>query len=323
MNKLKMLVVLVVISFGIGSALAAVPQKLSIDDDAVLAANSSAQTETTVTQDSDTLPEVEWHKPAPFENLKLNIDYAIMSDYIFRGVNMSEYPGEGREDLVHQLTVGLEHPIGEWWGVGGRFFFSWFAGADELYHSGRNIQEIRYTFYFYGDIKQIYSRVMVGMNFFNYPNFPRGKRHDYEWWIQISHNDAWMWKWLWPDNDKGVLNPFLFAAQNMDEAGGGIAGLIGFKHDFAIPGVDALTLTPQLLISADHRLVSDIVTSKPSTKMLFINYGLIATYDISKACELPASVGKITLSGQLNFSQALADYINDEFYGGVHIGWSW
>ncbi len=269
------------------------------------------------------VPEAEWTKPVSCEHLQLRVNYTIASDYVFRGVNFSEYAGEGREDLVHQLTIGMEQQIGQWWGVGAKFFFSWFAGADKLYHSGRNIQEIRYTPYVYGDIKQINSRVLIGMDFFNYPTYRKGHRHDYEWWVQVCHNDAWMWKWLWPDNNKGVLNPFIFVAQNLNEAGGGIAGLLGIKHNFSVPGVEALTLVPQFSVAADNRFVSRLLTSKRTTNMLYMNWGFSAVYDISKALKLKPAFGRITLSGSIYYSQALADYIHDELYGGMNIGWSW
>ena len=29
----------------------------------------------------------------------------------------------------------------------------------------------------------------------------------HEWWVLFEHNDAWMWDWLWPGNEDGVLNP--------------------------------------------------------------------------------------------------------------------
>ena len=35
-------------------------------------------------------------KPVP---LTVSVGYGLVTDYIFRGINFSEYPGEGREDL--------------------------------------------------------------------------------------------------------------------------------------------------------------------------------------------------------------------------------
>jgi len=132
-----------------------------------------------------------------------------------------------------------------------------------------------------------------------------------------------LWKGLFPDNKQGVLNPFLFFSQNIDEAEGGCAWLLGGKHDFAIPCVTGLTLTPQMALATDHRLVGKLVADEPTTKLLFLQYGLTVGYNLSQALKLPPDVGNFTISGSLYFSDAFADYIHDEFYGGMQVGWSW
>ena len=164
---------------------------------------------------------------------------------------------------------------------------------------------------------------MLGMNFFNYPNAPSGRNDDMEWYLQVCHNDAWMWKALWPDNEKGVLNPFIFFAQNVDEAARGTALLIGFNHPFEVPGVKYLTINPQFSMAMDNRLVCKLVGAEPTTKMLFLNYGMTVSYSLARALKLPPSVGDITVSGNLYYSQALAVYIDDVLYGGMQIGWTW
>jgi hypothetical protein len=265
--------------------------------------------------------ELGWQKP--LKELTLSANYYLWSDYIFRGVNMSEYPGEGREKPVNQMDVTGEYKFTKVFGVGGKFFASWAVADNALWGNDRNIQELRYTPYLIADIEQIASRVMVGFNFFNYPNAPAGRKHDMEWYFQVCHNDAWMWKALWPDNTKGVLNPFLFVAQNIDEAEGGMAGLLGVYHPFEVPGIKYLTWNPQLSLAADHRLVGKLVADNPTTKMLFINYGMTLSYNIARALQLPPAVGDITISGNLYYSQAFADYIHDVLYGGLQVGWAW
>ena len=33
--------------------------------------------------------------------------------------------------------------------------------------------------------------------------------------VALEHNDAWMWKWLWPDNEDGAVNPSIFYAMDV------------------------------------------------------------------------------------------------------------
>lgn len=265
--------------------------------------------------------ELGWEKP--LKELTLSANYYFWSDYIFRGVNMTEYAGEGREKPSNQMDVGGEYKFTKVFGLGGKFFASWAVADNAMWGNDRNIQELRYSPYVFADIEQIYSRVMIGVNFFNYPNAPSGKNDDMEWYVQVCHNDAWMWKALWPDNKKGVLNPFLFVAQNVDEAEGGMAALLGISHPFDVPYIKYLTWTPQLSIAADHRLIGKLVADKPTTKMLFINYGMTLTYNIARALKLPPAVGDITVSGNLYYSEAFAEYLHDELYGGLQVGWAW
>ncbi len=64
------------------------------------------------------------------------INYTLVTDDIFRGVNQSEYPGEGREDLNHFVTMDLgldiAQLVGQPKGQYGEFHFAtlldWFAG---------------------------------------------------------------------------------------------------------------------------------------------------------------------------------------------------
>ena len=39
----------------------------------------------------------------------LDVTYSLYSDYIFRGINFSEYAGEGREKFNHQVTTAFGH----------------------------------------------------------------------------------------------------------------------------------------------------------------------------------------------------------------------
>ena len=72
-----------------------------------------------------------WKKPIP---LTFTIDYTLASDYIFRGINFSEYrrrwgqpKNEGREKPNHQLATGVGLDLGDFGRAGGSVWFEWFA----------------------------------------------------------------------------------------------------------------------------------------------------------------------------------------------------
>ncbi len=81
-------------------------------------------------------PEAAPEPPKPFS---LAVTYYLMSDYVFRGVNLSEYAREGREKLNHQMTTSIDVPLGKD-GKFGNFgfdtFFEWFAEQKSLNGNG-------------------------------------------------------------------------------------------------------------------------------------------------------------------------------------------
>ena len=57
-------------------------------------------------------------------------------------------------------------------------------------------------------------------------------------------------------------------------------------------------------------------------------YGLAVGYDLGEAIGLPEQYGSISITGFLNYSDAIADdspsiNLNDEFWGGFSVGWEW
>ena len=276
---------------------------------------------------------VEEAKPScPFS---FGVSYSLLTDYVYRGINLSEYPGEGREKLNHQMRTDLSvdiaklagRPAGEF----GRFsfgtFFEWFAAQKMLdpIGGGQNLQQTDYILSWAYDIKPIETTFALGYHFYTFPNRTYGNSQ--EWFFRLDHNDAWMWKWLFPENEKGVLNPSFMFAQDVERADGGCWMELGVKHDFAL--FENFTLTPAVILAIDHRYYDPILrTGDGSTRFAYAQYGLTAAYDLSPVLRLPEWAGTITVSGFLYFNDALGNAedsgtIQDEFWGGVSVGWAW
>lgn len=267
--------------------------------------------------------------------LDLDITYYLYSDYIFRGLNRSEYLGEGREKFNHQLTTSLAVDIGMLFGqeagTCGKFgfdtFFEWYAQQKRLdpVYGGQNLQEVDYTLWWSYDIEPIETMFTLGYTFYVFPNDK--PRNTDEWFVNLEHNDAWMWKWMWPDNEEGVLNPSFLFVQDVDETGGGMWMELGVSHDFAI--CEALTLTPSATAAIDHRYLEDLAgpVTGGSTTFAYVQYGLDAAYDLTPLLKLPPCVDAVTLKGFVYFNDALGNLednliIQDEFFGGMSLGFS-
>ena len=101
----------------------------------------------------------EWSKPI---ELSFSLDYTLVSDYVFRGINFSEYAGEGREKPNHQMSTGIELATEEYGNFGASFWFEWFAGQGSLTPGSDNLQEVDYVVYWNYDIEQIATNLELG-----------------------------------------------------------------------------------------------------------------------------------------------------------------
>jgi len=270
----------------------------------------------------------------PASPFSFDITYYLYSDYVFRGINFSEYPGEGREKPNHQMTTDISVDLGMLFGqepgTCGTFtfgtFFEWYAMQKKIdpEKGGHNLQEVDYVLSWAYDIEPIATTFTLGYTFYAFPNAK--SINTQEWWFSLEHNDAWMWAWLFPNNEDGVLNPSFFFAQDVEAADGGCWMEFGISHDFEL--VENFTLTPGMVLAVDHRWMEPIMDAGDgATQLAYIQYGLNAAYNLAPVLQLPDWMGDVTLSGFLYFNQALGNLedngrIQDEFFGGMSLGWS-
>lgn len=279
-------------------------------------------------------PEPEQASEKPPSPFSFSLTYSLYSDYVFRGVNYSEYPGEGREKPNHQLdaimSIDLGLLVGEDEGTLGSLdletWFEWFADQKRLdpIHGGQNLQETDYCIKWSYDIEPLQSTFALGFQFYTYPN--AHSANSLEWNVGLTHNDAWMWRALWPDNKEGVLNPSIAFYHDVKELAGASWLEFGFNHPFPI--AEAWTITPSVLLAVDHRYLDRALQTgrTGSTRLAYIQYGLVAAYDLSSALNWPEDAGTVTLSAFLYFDEAVgnpreSDELSDELFGGFSIGW--
>ncbi len=272
---------------------------------------------------------------SPASAFSFEITYYLYSDYVWRGINLSEFPGEGREKPNHQMTTNMDIDIGVLFGqepgTYGTFsfgtFFEWFAAQKQL-GNGQNLQEVDYALAWSYDIEPLASTFTLGYTFYAFPN--ASDINTQEWWFGLEHNDAWMWRGLYPDNEDGVLNPSFAFFQDTGVAGGNSIWMeFGLSHDFEL--MENVVLTPSwtLAIEHDYYRVFALMGSphKNTWRAANMLWGLDISYDMTGLLQIPEGWGSVALTGSLYFSDALGnaednDNIQDEFFGGMAISWS-
>ncbi len=263
------------------------------------------------------------------------LNYAIYSDYVFRGVNFSEHEREGREKLNHQLEAWVDIDLALLLGSEAESlgtltmgsWFEWYGDQKKLdpEYGGHNLQEVDYYLAWAYECEPVATTFTLGYNFYTLPNLKSYNAH--EWYFQLEHNDAWMWTWLWAENEEGVLSPSFYFAQDLDVTPGAIWMEVGFSHEFELS--EYVYLTPSYTIAIDHRYLDAVVETEQtgSTRLAYMQYGLNIDFDMSGAFDWPEEVGGWTLSAFLYFNDVLGrvkdkDVIEDELFGGVSIEWS-
>jgi hypothetical protein len=269
---------------------------------------------------------------APFS---LGVTYYLFSDYVSRGVNYSEYAGEGREKLNHQLATSVDVPLGcdgKYGTFGFDIFFEWFAAQKELdpEYGGQNLQEVDYTLRWSYDLDAIDTTLTIGWADFVFPNIktPGNDDRTNECFISLEHNDAWLWRGMGYQGEDGVLNPRFFFAQDLHISRGYWVE-IGLSHPFDV--CKNLTCTPSITFALDGGYLETSLNGgngRGSLEYAYTQYGLDLTYDLTEALHLPPQAGSVFVSGQLFFNDASKveenrNIIQDEFYGGMAMGWTW
>ena len=278
------------------------------------------------TDDPTAAEPVEPAKPVP---LSVSVDYTLTTDYIFRGINFSEYAGEGREDLNHQLGIGVEYDAAALGAFGASVWFEWFAGQEALTPGqSDNLQEVDYAAYWSYAVEPIATTVELGYIAYHFPRLSGDAECTHEWYASLSFDDS-----SWFGVDAPVLNPTVTFYDDVDDFRGSCFE-ISVSHDFALgdspataetPVLKDLTLTPSLTLGVDHRWMGPAVGSTDeSTRLANLVYGLDAVCDLSSALGIPEPYGELSLGGFLYYSQAFrSELINDEFWGGMTLSWTW
>jgi hypothetical protein len=287
-----------------------------------LSAAQLAQTEETIevtTTETEVVEEDEFSFP-----ISVNLAYSLYSDYIWRFLNLSEYAQEGREKPNHQLAVDFGFSLGDYGTITYGAWFEWYAAQKELTGSGANIQEIDHWYEWSYTIDPIMTDIALGMTYYTFPN--NNAAHTVELYLTLAHNDAWMWKWLFPDNEEGVLNPSFYSAWDVDFVGG-LTMEFSFSHDFEL--FENFTLTPGWMIAVDGGYMTDAFgIADNSWTFAGTKYSLAATYDIGNALQIPAWAGDLTISGELYWNNPWSNFedngiAQDVFWGGMTMAWSW
>ncbi|MCD6364520.1 MAG: hypothetical protein J7M14_01465 [Planctomycetes bacterium] len=255
--------------------------------------------------------------------LSITAGYTLASDYVWRGVNRSEYTNEGHEMVNHQATVGVsmdlkDAGLADVGTIRATVWTEVYAGQKALGGSS-HVQELDYTLAWSCDIPDTALGVELGWIAYTYPAAGGGDRNKtYEVFGKISYSGDGEFL---ADQEESLLNPYLKYYYDYDEVDAGWLEL-GISHEFDLAevseGLNNLTAVPSIVIGIDNSYWDE------KTRLGNIEYGLDIAYDLAAALNMPEEYGSVGVTGFIKFSDGLGDArLNNELYGGISVGYSW
>ena len=278
-------------------------------------------------------PPVEFSDPDKPIPLSFIISYGLASDHVWRGINWSEYPGEGREKPNHQAGAGVEFDAGAFGVFGGTVWFDWFAGTDTMTGRSSGVPlESDYTAYWRYPIRSIGLTPEVGWSYIRFNAFEETSQ---ELYARIQFDDSRLW-----GTQSAFLNPYVFYAIEYHQTDWTSWLEFGIKPRWVMADVSALAeipvirdmwFSPSLSVGWDFGYIGDITEVSPALpqggrEQRCANgvAGLEVGYDIGHAFNMPKEYGSVIVIGFLNYSCALGNSIlSDELWGGIKVAYLW
>ena len=265
----------------------------------------------------------------------ITVKYAITTECIWRGINYSDYRKEddgGRPN--HEFTVGVEFdaPKRELGKLGVEVFAQFYSGMQAADSTrADHLGAVDYTVYWKNTLDDLTAK--VGWALYTWPRVSGDPDDTNEFFIKLKYNDKDLY-----GAEKGVFNPYVFYAVDMDTVRKGAWFELGVDHEFKLEehnGPMYVTVTPSVVLGIDNRYLHafsagpaipsarERETGQKATRFANVVYGLAADYDLSRAFGVEDR-GTLSMGAFIKFSDALReDILNDELWGGFQFMYKW
>jgi len=274
--------------------------------------------------------------------VKGTVGYTFMSDYMWRGLNMSDIIANRVGSGVHELTYGLSMDLAEMdmdeVGTLGvtvkQAYFGEYAGTDA--HLAKTDMAVSLTHPCpdgYGTMKAVYRN-------FKWSNTPYtgGTERSQEVVLSMAFNDGDLMQTLTgEDMGENVLNPVVTWIIDYDMADGGQLWQFDLSHPFDMGEVGdelaGITLTPTWKLAVDNRyygsyiknLTNGSVSPEDTTRVAYMEYGVNAMSDLSDMFGI--TCGKLGIKGGLGFVHTFeklsSEVLEDTLYSYVGLTYNW
>jgi hypothetical protein len=220
-------------------------------------------------------------------NVDLSFNY--MSDYVYRGINHSDFPGRTRtanlqfDGKVSFNTGRLPHP-----------FFGVFTNLYDNDPVSR-FQEIRPFAGFEWSLRPI--TVAVGVNSYIYPE--REHFNTSEAWMQLTLDDSLLFR-----TERPLFTPYVYGAYDYDKNDGFYLEA-GVSHDLVFEDWGLAFKFFADVAYMSHIKQQFIFVSERSTGFQHYDVGMVVTYQLNSLLHVSRRYGEIDLKGYLTYTDGI------------------
>jgi len=278
--------------------------------------------------------------------VKGKLSYTFITDYMFRGLNMSDilggHVGRGNHEVTYGVSVDLADVGIDNVGELGLTVKNAFLIAYKNTNANRALTDISISLTRPCELLDMVDG-MVTIEWRNYKwenqnTFTGGNERTQEVTLGLSFSDGAIFEALTgKDMGKNVLNPTIKWICDYELADGGQLWLFGLSHPVDLgectPELAGLTLKPSWTIAVDNRyygsyisnLTNGAVDPEETTRFAYMDWGLGASADLTRTVGL--NCGKLGIQGGIGFVQALEKLQNmvlhDNLYSYVSLVYEW
>ena len=278
--------------------------------------------------------------------VKGQVGYTFITDYMFRGLNMSDilggHVGRGNHELMYGISVGLSDlgisDVGTLGITMKHAFLGHYQNTSANYAKTDFSASLTMPCSMLEAVDGQVSIVYRNYKWHNQNTYPGGDERTQEFSFGLAFNDAPIIEALTGKTmDKSLLNPTVELIVDYELADGGMLWLFGMSHplDMAeyMPELAGITLTPALTIAVDNRYYGSYVSNltggalpkMDTTKFAYFDWGVMASADLSEP--LGITCGSLGIKGGVGYVQAFEKLapkvLHDNLYSYVSLVYEW
>ncbi len=278
--------------------------------------------------------------------VKGNLGYTFVTDYMFRGLNMSDILGGRVGRGNHELSYGINFDLAD-------------VGIEDVGEFGLNVKHALFVAYQNTSSNLAKTDIALSLTrpcnlldtidgtvslewrtykWHNQNTYTGGNERTQEIALALAFKDGAMIETLTgKDMGENVLNPTIKWIIDYDLADGGQLWFFGISHPIemaqCMPELAGITLKPSWTIVVDNRYYGSYVSNLTNgavpvpdvTRFAYIDWGLGAGADLTETIGL--NCGSLGIQGGIGFVHTFEKYqdsvLNDNLYSYVSLVYEW